>query len=147
MSDELFPGGGSILEPAQSYAPNPAIPQCSCQCHNREVANVVAELDVDGHYHPEGPGEAEFWRGSPRFVDRRDEVEAAFACTSCKGLHALAYSSDPAKAWEDERRARALPHPPAEPVERSNKGGPQGQCEPGCPYCRQLDSIKEDHKH
>lgn len=133
-----FDPGEGIL----SYAPNPDLPQCSCSCHNRELANVLAEIDVEGFHMPSRePGEPAFWRGQPRWVDRRDESEAALACKACKPLHALAYSTDPNKAWAEEQH-RAHQHKPRS----TKKGGPQGQCEPDCPYCLRHDSIHEDHK-
>jgi hypothetical protein len=130
-------------DPGLSYARDDTLPQCGCQCHNRELGNVLAELDTDGHFCPQiDAAEPAFWADMPRYVDRRDEAEAVLACAGCRHLHALAFSSDAARIWQGEQRG-PVATPPATPAPKL--GGPQGRCEPDCRFCKNRDSIREDH--
>jgi hypothetical protein len=119
-----------------TYDPN--VPQCGCNCHNLELGCAHADIDHAGNYWP--GQDVRDWIDNPRYVDRREIQHAMSACSSCKPLHALAFSSDPMKAWELEKNAA-----PAPKIERAKRGGPHGQCEPGCRFCKNHDSVFDEH--
>lgn len=108
---------------------------CDCQCHNQGLGNEHGGTDYNGAPRSYRELEAGFWRKHPPYVLKHDPVEAAIACSKCQHEHATALSSDP---WRHTTVSTS--------TEAPKKYGPQGRCEPDCPFCRQLDSVAEDHK-
>lgn len=115
QADYLAPDGNAKDDP---------VPQCDCLCHNTEAGDAAAGFDYEGFPNAASEAWVEEWHKFPRAVDRRDEFHAVQACTKCQPLHALAFSSDPAR------------HTPVPTTQDPPLGGPWHQCQPDCKYCK-----------